>query len=218
MPLQWDQPNQKFYESGVSKGAVYVHQGPIQPTDEIPGVAWEGLMSVTESPTGAEITKLWANDMEYTQLVSMEEMEGKIEAHWYPEEFNPALGVLSPTPGFIVPQQALQYFSLAYQTRIHSDGGGEDIGYQIHILYNLTVKPFERNNMTMSDTPESMTFNWDFTNTKVNGVPGIDRPFSKLVFDSRTVDPAVLADINDILYTQELLFNPWDLEALHTPE
>jgi len=210
MPLQWNVPNLKVYQGGLSQVMVWSHVGPITSTDTaLAGAAWEGVQNLTEKPTGSEITELYANDVEYAQLVSPEEMEGSIQAYAWPALFNASLGVRTPVPGLIIPQQRYDYFSVAYKTRLHSDGGGEDIGYQIHALYNLTVQPFDRNNMTISDSPVAQEFSWDFTATKVTGVPGISQPFSKLVFDSRFTSAPMMANVNTQIYTNGNLLNPW---------
>lgn len=215
MTLVWNDPSKKYYESGVSKTILYVHQGPLTPTDtNIVGVAWEGVTNITESPTGGEPTRLWANDREYGQIISPEKMEGKIEGYMWPEEFMPALGLINLN-GLIIPQQSPSYFSISYKTRIHSDAGGEDVGYMIHFLYNMRVKPFERDNQTLTDSPEAATFSWDFTCSKVTGVSTYN-PFSKITFDSRNPH-ALDTYVEDIIYDQGLILNPYDFFANYTP-
>jgi hypothetical protein len=217
--LQWDESMLKFFENGVSKPVLFAHD----PDTDVPepGVAWEGLISVTEKPTGAEVTKLWANNSEYAQLVSREEFEGTLEAYTYPTDLNRAMGVATEGHvGLLIPQQSRSRFSLSYQTQIHSDGGGENVGYQIHILYNLRLKPSERAATTVNESPEALTFSWDFT-SKAEAFTNDDyRPVSKVVIDSRTAPALVLDQIEEALYgtateNSEILF-PDDLLALFT--
>jgi hypothetical protein len=217
--LQWNVSSLKFFEFGVSKPVLFAHD----PATDVPGngVAWEGLISVTEQPSGAEVTKLWANDVEYAQLISKEEFAGQLEAYTYPDALNTAMGIAVPDePGLLIPQQNRYRFSMSYVTRLHSDGGGQDIGYLIHILYNLRLAPSERANTTVNETPEAMTFTWDFTSTAKDFNDSDHMPVSKIVVDSRTTAPATLTTIEDSLYGTELeestLLSPDELVALFT--
>ena len=195
--LVWNVSNLKFYENGLSKGVLFADDAAGDPTT---GVAWEGLISVTESPSGAEVTDLWANNTKYAALVSPEMLGGSIECYTYPPEFAVCDGMVESRPGVILGQQSRRRFSLAYQTRVHDEASGEDVGYLVHLIYNCLVSPAERANATVNDSPEAMTFSYEFTTVPISVTePGL-KALSKLVLDSRTIDAGKLATIEESLF------------------
>lgn len=192
--LTWDQSTERLYENGVDRGVLFVRD-----TDGTypVGVAWNGVINITDSPGGGETTDLWANNRKYGTLVSPETFEGSIEAYTYPDEWAACDGSEEPIVGVSVRQQKRAVFGLAYRSKINSDAG-DDIGYKIHLVYGCIAKPSETAHDTLNDSPEASTFSWDFTSTPVD-VSGY-RPSSKLVIDSTKVAPTVLAALEDMIY------------------
>lgn len=196
-PLVWDETGKRFYETGVSKTVLY----PIASNGTYPkGVAWSGITSVSEKPTGAESTPLYADDIKYLNLVSREDFEASIEAYTYPEEFAECDGSakLSGIDGIMVGQQARKTFGLCYRTAIGNDTDGTDKGYKIHIIYGAVASPSEKQYSTVNDSPEAITFSWDVKTTPVN-VPGL-KPTASITIDSTKVDGAKLTALEKILY------------------
>ena len=190
-----------MFETGLSHAVVWV-QNPDTGLYGL-GVPWEGLFTVTETPTGRETNKLWAHNVQYTQILSDEELEGKIEAYQYPIALDAAMGVARPYAGVKATEQKRTRFCLSYQTIINSDGEGEDSGRLIHFLYNLRLKPSERNSETVNETMEALVFSWDFTSTKMDwdGLEVPYKPVSKLVVDTRTTAVGSLDQIVAAIYT-----------------
>lgn len=163
--LVWDKTGEKFFETGADRGVVY----PINASGEYPqGAAWNGLTGVTYSPTGAEATKLYANNGNYVNLYSAEEVGGTITAYTYPDEFAECDGTAELTPGVRIGQQARKSFGLTWRTLIGNDTEGQDHGYFIHIVYGATASPSERGYTTVNDSPEAIELSWEFTTTPVN--------------------------------------------------
>jgi hypothetical protein len=207
MPLQWNQPNEKMFETGLSHALLWI-QDPETGLYQN-GVPWEGLFTVTETPTGRETNKLWAHNVQYTQILSDEELEGKIEAYQYPPELDAAMGVSRPYPGVKVSEQKRTRFALSYQTIINSDGEGEDVGRLIHFLYNLRLKPSERNSETVNETMDALVFSWDFTSTKVDWQGdslALFKPVSKVVVDTRYFSTNGLASLENRVYESPSLY------------
>lgn len=196
MRLTWDKVGQRRYETGVNKGVLYVPNG-VGVYDT--GVAWNGLTTVTESPSGAEATPLYADNIKYLNLISAEEFGATVEAYTYPEEFAQFDGVSVPSPGVYVGQQVRKTFGMSYQTRVGNDLEGSDFGYKIHLIYGATAAPSERAYATINDTPEAITFSWELTTTPVD-VGGNMKPTAQLVIDSTMVDPDALATLEAALY------------------
>lgn len=196
--LVWDQTGEKLYETGTKKGVLY----PMSETGTYPkGVAWNGLTAVTESPSGAEATDLYADDIKYLSLMSAEEFGGTIEAYMYPDEFAECDGSAEPTPGVMIGQQSRKAFGMSYVTTVGNDVKGNDYGYKIHLLYGMKVSPSERGYQTINDSPEAITFSWEFTTTPVN-VTGF-KPTACLTIDSTKVNPEKLKTLEDKLYGAE---------------
>lgn len=195
--LVWDEAGKHVYETGVSKGVLYVMSNT--PGTYEKGVAWNGLSSVSESPTGAEVSAIYADNIKYLNLMSREEFEGSIEAYTYPDEFMACDGSASPedAKGFVVGQQDRKTFAFCYQTKIGNDLNPE-AGYKIHIIYGALASPSERSYETVNDSPEAMTFSWDITTTPV-AVTGF-KPTAHVELDSTKIDKTKLAKIEAKLY------------------
>ena len=197
--LKWDQTGERFYETGVNKGVLYI---PDSSGVYDNGVAWNGLTTVTESPSGAEATPLYADNIKYLNLISAEEFGATIEAYTYPEEFGQFDGTASPTSGVYVGQQSRKAFGLSYQTRVGNDIQGSDLGYKIHLIYGATAAPSEKAYATINDTPEAITFSWELTTTPVDAGSGL-KPTAQLVIDSTKVSSSALASLEEVLYGTE---------------
>ena len=195
--LVWDEAGKHIYETGVSKGVLYVMSNT--PGTYEKGVAWNGLSSVSESPTGAEVSAIYADNVKYLNLMSREEFEGSIEAYTYPDEFMACDGSASPenAKGFIVGQQDRKTFAFCYQTKIGNDLNPE-AGYKIHIIYGALASPSERSYETVNDSPEAMTFSWDITTTPV-AVTGF-KPTAHVELDSTKIEKTKLEKIEAKLY------------------
>lgn len=194
--LTWDNAGERFYETGVDHGVLYI---PDPSTGEYnKGVAWNGLTSVSETPSGAEPNPQYADNIKYLNLVSVEEFGGTIEAFTYPDEFGVCDGSASPVKGLYVGQQRRSTFGLSYRTRIGNDLVGDTLGYKLHLVYGALASPTEKQYQTVNDSPEAMTLSWEFTTTPVPA-PNM-RPTSSLTIDSRTIDSTKLKALEDILY------------------
>lgn len=198
--LEWDKVNEKFYETGVSNGVVY----PVNPaatsqeTTYPKGYAWNGLTKVSENPSGGDETKLYANNNKYLSLRANEEFGGTIEAYTYPPEFEACDGTLEPVAGVRVHQQTRQPFGLCYKTLKGNDGKGTDFGFKLHLVYNATCSPSGKEYNTTNESPDAITFSWEFSTTPVE-VTGYKNT-SILTIDSDEVDEDTLNGLLDILY------------------
>lgn len=193
--LEWDKSGEHFYETGVSHGVLY-------PMSEVPGtydkgVAWNGLSAVTESPSGAEVSAIYADNIKYLNLMSAEEFEGTIEAYTYPDEFKICDGSADLADGIVIGQQNRRTFAFCYQTKVGNDLNPE-LGYKIHIIYGALAQPSERSYETVNDSPEAITFSWEISTTPVS-VSGF-KPTAHIEIDSTKVTPANLAKIEAALY------------------
>ena len=194
--LKWDQTGERLYETGVSKGVLY----PYSNNAYTKGVAWNGLINVSESPEGAEATPLYADNIKYLNLMSAEEFKATIEAYTYPDEFAACNGEASIEEGVSIGQQKRSQFGLSYQTKIGNDVDSE-LGYKIHLIYGALAAPSEKAYATINDSPEAITFSWEISTTPVE-VPGF-KPTASLVIDSTKVDPTKLAEFEKKLYGDE---------------
>ena len=192
--IEWDKTGERLYETGVKNGVLYVQEGGAYPR----GVAWNGLTAVTESPSGAEATPLYADDIKYLNLISTEEFGATIEAYTYPDEFAACDGSASLVDGVMIGQQARKTFGLCYRTTIGNDTDGNDHGYKLHIIYGALAAPSEKAYATINDSPEAITFSWEVTTTPVN-VTGA-KPTASITIDSTKADPTKLAALEKILY------------------
>jgi len=193
--LVWDQVGERFYETGVDHGVLYI---PDESGVYANGVAWNGLTSVTESPTGAEATAQYADNIKYLNLISAEEFGATLEAFTYPEEFAPFDGLAVPEPGVVVGQQPRKMFGLSYRTRLGNDISGDEHGYKLHLVYGCVASPSEKAYNTINDSPEAIAFSWEISTTPVP-VTGL-KPTSLIVIDSTVVDAGMLSALEADLY------------------
>jgi len=194
--LKWDQSGERVYETGVSKGVLYPQASGAYPK----GVAWNGLTGVTESPSGAEATPLYADNIKYLNLMSAEEFGATVEAYTYPDEFAVCNGEASLVEGVTIGQQKRTPFGMSYQTKVGNDQDPE-AGYKIHLIYGALAAPSEKAYATVNDSPEAITFSWELTTTPVE-VEGF-KPTATLVIDSTKVDAEKLAALEAVLYGSE---------------
>ena len=196
--LVWDQTGERIYETGVKNGVLYVKD---ETGKYSKGVAWNGLTAVTESPSGAEATALYADDIKYLNLMSAEEFGGTIEAYQSPVEFDECDGTAELVPGVSLGQQKRKVFGLVYKTTVGNDVDGNDHGYKLHLIYGALAAPSERAYTTINDSPEAMTLSWEFTTTPVS-VNGF-KPTSLITIDSTKVDATKLKALEDKLFGTE---------------
>lgn len=193
--LTWDNTGERIFETGIKQGVLY----PIQSDGKYTkGVAWNGLTAVTESPSGAEATALYADDIKYLNLLSNEEFGATIEAYTYPDEFAECDGSAELATGVMIGQQKRKIFGLCYRTTIGNDVEGNDYGYKLHLVYGCLAAPSEKGYSTINDNPDAITFSWEVSTTPVN-VEGF-KPTSQITIDSTKADPTKLAALEAILY------------------
>lgn len=193
--LVWDQAGQKTYETGVQQGVLF----PQDAAGAYPaGYAWNGLISVTESPSGAEPSPIYADNGKYLTLMSAEEYGATIEAYTYPDEFAACNGEAELAEGVLIGQQTRKSFGLAYKTLIGNDTQGDAHGYKLHLVYGALAAPSEKAYQTVNDSPEAMTLSWEISTTPV-AVTG-KKPTSCIVIDSTKVDAAKLAAFEKIIF------------------
>ena len=197
--LEWDKVGERFYETGVDRGVLYPQSDSGSGYDK--GVAWNGLTSVTESPSGAEATPQYADNIKYLNLISAEEFGATIEAYTYPEEFGRCDGTAELQPGVTIGQQNRKPFALSYRTFKGNDTKNTEHGYKIHIIYGATAAPSEKAFATVNDSPEAITFSWELTTNPV-AVPG-HKPTACITIDSTKVDASKLAQLEAKLYGTE---------------
>lgn len=197
MKLIWDQTGERFYETGVDHGVLY----PVKDGAYSAGVAWNGLTAVTESPSGAEASPIYADNIKYLNLVSAEEFGATIEAYTYPDEFAECDGSASIATGVYIGQQSRKTFGLSYRTVLGNDVDSNDYGYKLHLIYGALAAPSEKGYSTINDSPEAITFSWEVTTTPVN-VAGF-KPTACVTIDSTKADADKLAALEAILYGSE---------------
>lgn len=195
--LVWDQIGERLYETGVRQGVLYPQEGGAYPK----GVAWNGLVSVSESPSGAEPSPLYADDIKYLNLMSTEEFGASIEAYMYPDEFAECDGSAALAEGVMIGQQKRKAFGLCYRTVLGNDTEGDEHGYKLHLVYGALAAPSEKAYSSINDSPEPATMSWEISTTPVN-VTG-HKPTALVVIDSTKVDATKLAALEDILYGTE---------------
>ena len=210
--LNWDVQGERYYETGVSKGVLYTFkEGKYSK-----GVAWNGLTAVTESPSGAEPTPLYADNIKYLNLLSNEEFAATVEAYTYADEFAECDGSAELATGVSVGQQKRIPFGMSYVTKLGNDTDGQDYGYKIHLIYGALAKPSQKNYATINDNPEAITFSWELSTTPV-AVPNL-KPTACITIDSTKVGSDKLKKIEDKLYGTEseeaTLPTPAELAAL----
>ena len=193
--IVWDEIGKHFYETGLDHGVLY----PIGSNGTYDnGIAWNGLTSVTESPSGAEATALYADNIEYANMYSNEEFAATVEAYTYPDEFKPCIGEAQLADGVVIGQQARKTFGLCYTTKVGNETDGDDHAYKLHIIYGAKASPSERAYNTVNDSPEAVTFSWELSTVPVS-VTGF-KPTAYVCIDSRTADATKLAALKEILY------------------
>ena len=195
--LVWDQTGERLFETGVKNGVLYPQVSGAYPK----GVAWNGLTAVTESPSGAEATPLYADDIKYLNLISAEEFGATIEAYMYPDEFAECDGSAAIAKGVMIGQQKRNAFGLVYKTTLGNDTEGNDYGYKLHIIYGAIAAPSEKSYATINDSPEAITFSWEVTTTPVNVTGG--KPTASITIDSTKADPTKLAALEAVLFGAE---------------
>ena len=195
--LVWDQIGDRIYETGVKMGVLYPQESGAYPK----GVAWNGLTAVTESPSGAEASPMYADDIKYLNLMSNEEFGATIEAYTYPPEFEACDGSASIATGVSIGQQSRKAFGLCHRTTVGNDTDGNDHGYKLHLIYGALAAPSEKAYATINDSPEAITFSWEVTTTPVD-VTGF-KPTASVTIDSTKVDAGKLKALEDILYGSE---------------
>ena len=196
--LVWDKTGERYYETGVNQGVLYPEGEDGTYSN---GVAWNGLISVTESPSGAEVTPLYADNIKYLNLMSAEEFGATIEAYTYPEEFAQCDGSAEIATGVMIGQQNRKTFGLSYKTALGNDVDGNDYGYKLHLIYGALAAPSEKGYATINDSPEAITFSWEVTTTPVP-VTGF-KPTASITIDSTKVDATKLAALEEILYGKD---------------
>lgn len=193
--LVWDETGKRLYETGVKNGVLY----PQDTTGTYPkGVAWNGLTAVTQSPSGAEATPLYADDMKYLNLYSAEEFGATVEAYTYPDEFAECDGSAELATGVMIGQQPRKAFGLVYKTVIGNDVKNNKYGYKLHLIYGAVASPSEKAYATINDSPEAITFSWEITTTPVS-VAGFE-PTAYIEIDSTKADPTKLAKLEEKLF------------------
>lgn len=193
--LVWDLVGERYYETGVDHGVLYI---PDAAGVYAEGIAWNGLVSVTESPSGAESTAQYADNIKYLNLISLEEFGATIEAFTYPPEWAEFDGLSVPTDGVYVGQQPRKMFGLSYRTKVGNDVEGDAYGYKLHLVYGAQASPSEKAYNTINDSPEAITFSWEITTTPAP-VTGL-APTALIVIDSTVADPTKLTTLEAELY------------------
>lgn len=204
--LVWDQTGERLYETGVQKGVLQPSGGD--------AVAWNGLTAVNVTPSGAEATALYADDIKYLNLMSAEEVGATIEAYMYPDEFAECNGEKSPVEGVYFGQQTRKKFDFCWRTTVGNDELGNDFGYKIHILYNCLAAPSEKAYSSINDSPEAMTLSWEVTTTPVAVSTAGYKPTAYICIDSTKVDATKLAALEKIIYGDDASGTP----KIPTPE
>lgn len=202
--LVWDQTGEKTYETGVEQGVLYLQS--TNGTYPL-GVAWNGLTNVTESPSGAEATPIYADNKKYLNLMSAEEFGATVEAYTYPDEFAQCDGSVEIAPGVFAGQQNRKIFGMSYKTLFGNDTDGTDYGYKIHLIYGALAAPSEKGYATINDSPEAITFSWELSTTPVDITTLVDgkklKPTASLIFDSTKTTADKLKALEEILYGTE---------------
>lgn len=203
--LAWDEVGERFYETGTDKGVLYPQVGATYPK----GYAWNGLTGVTEQPSGAEVTSLYADNAKYLNMISAEELGITIEAYMSPEEFDECDGSATLVDGVTAGQQSRKSFGFCFRTKIGNDSDGDDFGYKLHLVYGCMAQPSEKAYKTVNNSPEAMTLSWTVKTTPVPVI--IDgkefKPSALIIIDSTkfvsSEAKAKLAALEEKLYGTE---------------
>lgn len=194
--IEWDKVSERLFETGTDRGVLYPFNKTSKAYDK--GVAWNGLTGVTETPSGAEPTALYADNIKYLTLMSNEDLGGTITAYMYPDEWKACDGSADLDDGITIGQQPRATFGLCYRTSIGNDTEGDSYGYKLHLIYGCLASASERAYSTVNDSPEAIEFSWEFTCTPVD-VAGF-KPTAIVTIDSTKVDAQKLASFEEILY------------------
>lgn len=201
MRLEWDKTGEHFYETGIDHCVLYPYDTQAKAYNS--GVAWNGISSIAESPSGAEASPVYADNIKYLNLISTEEFAATVEAYTYPDEFAVLDGSVQPVAGAYIGQQARGTFGLSYRSRVGNDVDGDQHGYKIHLIYGAQAAPSEKSYATVNDSPEAATMSWSLNTTPV-ALPKINgqqyKPTATLIIDSTKVNGDKLADLEDVLY------------------
>lgn len=197
--LAWDETGKRFYEAGADRGVLYKYNSKLSNYGE--GVAWSGLTNVSQSPSGAESSPMYADNIKYANLKSNEDFGGTIEAYTYPDEFAECDGSAEIAPGVNIGQQNRTKFGFSYRTKIGNDVDGIEHGYKIHLVYGAEANPSEKSYATINESPEAITLSWEFSTTPVN-VSGF-KPTSHVEIDSTKTTAEKIKALEDILYGTE---------------
>ena len=201
--IVWDKTGERTYETGIDRGVLYPQAiGGTYPK----GVAWNGLTTVTESPSGAEANPQYADNIKYLNLISAEEFGATVEAFTYPDEFAICDGSAEPSVGLVLGQQARKQFGLCYRTVLGNDTEGQDHGYKLHLIYNALAAPSEKGYSSINDSPEAISFSWEISTTPIE-IDGY-RPAASITIDSTKVDKTKLAALEVILYGKDAAIDP----------
>lgn len=222
--IKWDASGEKIYETGVDHGVLYPKTLTGDSVTELnggysTGVAWNGLTSVNENPSGGEANPIWADNIKYLNLVSKEDFGGTIEAYTYPDEFSVCDGSAQPYPGVYVGQQRRKEFGFTYRTTLGNDEEGTDYGYKLHIVYGALAAPSGKQYNTVNESPEAIQFSWEFSTTPVDTGDKTLGFTAQLTLDSTKIDPDALTTIENILYGMDATTgaNPTDAVAPRLP-
>lgn len=214
--LTWDTAGQRYYETGVKRGVLYIQNSNGTYGN---GVAWNGIIAISESPSGAEASPIYADDIKYLNLYSTEEFAASLEAYSSPASFAECDGTSSPVAGMFVGQQARKSFGICYRTSVGNDIDGDSYGYKLHFIYGCKASPSEKSYQTVNDSPEAMSFSWEITTTPVD-VAGL-KPTATVVVDSTQCNATCLAALEDIIYgtsgTEPRLPLPDEIKTILTP-
>lgn len=191
--LVWDQTGEKYYETGTDHGVLYPTADPDNVGGYTGGVVWNGLTGVTESPSGAEATAQYADNIKYLNLISAEEFGATITAFTYPDEFALLDGSIELVPGVYAGQQTRKAFGFSYRSLVGNDVDGQDHGYKLHLIYGALASPSERAYVTVNDSPEAIEFSWELTTTPTNVTGG--KPTASVTIDTSKLDAAGLANL-----------------------
>lgn len=200
--LVWDVIGEHYYETGTDHGVLFVKK-PAGQTGYEAGVAWNGLTAVTESPSGADVSDQYADNIKYLSLRAAETFGGTIEAFTYPDEFAVCDGSYAITPGVVIGQQSRRPFAFSFRTKVGNDTAGDEFGYKLHIVYNATASPAERSYATINDSPEPITLSWEFDTTPVAFKNDTYKPTALITIDSTKADKTKLDQLEALLYGTE---------------
>lgn len=205
--LAWDKSGERYYETGVNRGVLYVRD---ENGEYSSGVVWNGLTEINESPSGADATPLWADNIKYLNLMSTEEFGATINAYTYPDEFMACDGTVKVASGVYMGQQNRKTFGLSYTTKLGNDIDGDDHGYKIHLVYGCLASTSDKSYSTVNDSPDAITFSWEVNTTPVeSNIDGV-KPSATLVINSTEIEPEKLKEIEDILYGSDATVGPDD--------